>query len=333
MKRFAVSSGDILMSCSGTIGKLVIIPKIFKRGIINQALLKITPNQKVTVEYLRYALQEYLSSSNTHFKGMAIKNIASVKELKKFEIPLPPLEIQKKIVERIEKLMGKIDTAKNLRKEAMADASALIPSALNKIFEEGKAKGWEEKVMGDVLEKIVGGGTPSKSRNDYWGGKIPWASVKDIKEGEMFLQKTKDFITKEGLDNSSSNLISAGTLIISTRMGLGRIVKTEIDVAINQDLKAIFPKKELNVDYLFWFYKSKSKEIIEKGSGATVSGVRLEQIKNLIIPLPPLPEQQKIVKYLDSLSEKVRKIQALQSETEKELKLLEKGILNEAFGG
>ena len=75
---------------------------------------------------------------------------ANMNRVIEFPIPLPPLEIQKKIVERIEKMMVKIDKAKRLRKEALTDASALIPSALNKIFEEGKGKGWEEKKIGEL---------------------------------------------------------------------------------------------------------------------------------------------------------------------------------------
>jgi len=98
MKRFEVLHGDILMSCSGKIGKFVIIPKDFKRGIINQALLKITPNQSVIGDFLKFSLENYFSLSNVHTKGIAIKNIAAVKELKNIEIPFPSIQVQKQIV-------------------------------------------------------------------------------------------------------------------------------------------------------------------------------------------------------------------------------------------
>ena len=135
MKRFAVSSGDILMSCSGTIGKFVIIPEKFKKGIINQALLKISPNEKVTVDYLKYALQDYLSLSGSHIKGMAIKNITAVKELKKFKIPIPPLVEQKKIVARLDSLSGKVGKLKKLQSETATDLDALQKSILHQAFE------------------------------------------------------------------------------------------------------------------------------------------------------------------------------------------------------
>jgi type I restriction enzyme S subunit len=134
MKRFAVEAGDLLMSCSGTIGKFIIIPKIFKKGIINQALLKLTPNNKITVDYLKYALQDYLSLSSSHVKGMAIKNIASVKELKKFKIPLPPLVEQKKIVKRLDELSEKIRALGECQRAQQKDLSALEQSILSAAF-------------------------------------------------------------------------------------------------------------------------------------------------------------------------------------------------------
>jgi type I restriction enzyme, S subunit len=170
---------------------------------------------------------------------------------------------------------------------------------------------WPIKKLGEVLDKIVGGGTPSKSNSEYWGGNIPWASVKDIKEGVAILDRTQDYITETGLKNSAANLIPTGTIIISTRMGLGRVVKSMINVAINQDLKALFPKKELDSDYLFFFLKSRAKELIEKGAGATVSGIRLDQLRGIEIPLPQLEIQKKIVKKIEELFAKIDKTQIL----------------------
>jgi len=239
----------------------------------------------------------------------------------------------------LEGLLGKIKEARRLRAEAEEAAQKLLPAELDRIFAEkekssfakASADKWEEKELGEVLEKIVGGGTPLKSNPAYWNGEIPWASVKDIKEGEYRLAKTRDSITKEGLENSSAHLISKGTIIISTRMGLGRVVKTDIDVAINQDLKALFPRESINTDFLIWFLLSKAKEISSAGTGATVSGIRLEYLHKIKIPFPSLSEQKKIVARLDSLSEKTRQIQTFQSQTAQDLKVLEQSILHRAF--
>ena len=91
--------------------------------------------------------------------------------------------------------------------------------------------------MGSVSKKIMGG-VPSRTRHDYWNGLIPWITVKDF---SCFNPKSaSEYITRKGLDESSASLIPKRTLIISTRMALGKVSIYDIDVAINQDLKAIF---------------------------------------------------------------------------------------------
>lgn len=186
------------------------------------------------------------------------------------------------------------------------------------------------KKLGEVC-KIVGGGTPSKGNPKYWDGDIPWASVKDIKEGATTLERTEDFITEAGLKNSAANFIPAGTLIISTRMGLGRVVRTKIDTAINQDLKAIFPKPELDPDYLLHFLRSKARDFIEKGTGATVSGIRLEYLNSIQIPLPPLAEQKKIVERIEKQFAKIDEAIRLCAQTLAATEALLPATLHEIF--
>jgi type I restriction enzyme S subunit len=99
MKRFSVKENDLIISCSGTIGKVVIIEKDFKEGIINQALLKITPNENVIAKYLKLFFDYGINLDN---RGSAIKNLVSVEELKNLEVPIPSIEIQEEIVRQYE---------------------------------------------------------------------------------------------------------------------------------------------------------------------------------------------------------------------------------------
>ncbi|MEG9481017.1 restriction endonuclease subunit S [Mannheimia sp. HC-2023] len=149
------------------------------------------------------------------------------------------------------------------------------------------------------LVSIKGGGTPSRDRAEYWNGNIPWASVKDITS--LSLNKTLETITELGLKNSATNLYSAGTIIIPTRMALGKVTISSIDLAINQDLKALVinDTQKLTKEYLKYFLIAKSKEIELSGKGATVKGITVDVIKNLKINLPDLPTQTKIAQILD----------------------------------
>ncbi len=107
------------------------------------------------------------------------------------------------------------------------------------------------------------------------------------------------------------------------------------DTAINQDLKGIIPKDKNNLSilYLFWWLKSISHLIIAEGTGATVQGVKLTFINNLIIPMPELPEQKRIVAKLDALSTETKKLEAIYKQKLVQLEELKKSILQKAFAG
>jgi type I restriction enzyme S subunit len=133
----------------------------------------------------------------------------------------------------------------------------------------------------------------------YYSGEIPWATVRDMHSD--VIAETECRITKTAVASSATNIIPRGNVVIATRVGLGKVCLLEQDTAINQDLRAIVPidPKVLAVRYLFWWLKSTANIIVEAGTGATVQGVKLPFVKSLQVPLPPLPEQQRIVRILD----------------------------------
>ena len=190
---------------------------------------------------------------------------------------------------------------------------------------------WQWVRLGEIVFQNIGGGTPDKTNLAYWNGDIPWASVKDLNCD--ILTSTKDHISQLGLDNSSSNLIQKGTIIICTRMGLGKIAITGIDTAINQDLRAIDLNQYTEKKFFVYLYKTLSL----KGSGVTVKGIKVDELHNLLIPLPPLAEQQRIVARLEELLPDVEaygtaqeRLTALESSFPQQLR---KSLLQEAIQG
>ena len=165
---------------------------------------------------------------------------------------------------------------------------------------EGKLpEGWVKSELDHILLTIIGGGTPSKAIPEYYQGDIPWMSVKDM--NKHTLTDTIDHITNDAVENSSTNIIPAGTPIIATRMSLGKIVTASFDSAINQDLKALFLSSGVERNFFIHWYRSQAQLIESLGTGTTVKGIRLEVLKALSINLPPFFEQKIIAEKLDTL--------------------------------
>ena len=135
--RFKVNSGDLIMSCSGTIGKVAIIPENFKEGIINQALLKLTPNKDVDAHFLKYLMESnyFKEIINANIEGVAIKNIASVAVLKEIKLYVPKVSEQQKIVIEIDSLKSKVDRLQENYEKISQECDALKQAILRQVFE------------------------------------------------------------------------------------------------------------------------------------------------------------------------------------------------------
>ena len=151
---------------------------------------------------------------------------------------------------------------------------------------------WEWARLRSIAQ-ISGGATPDKSNPVYWGGKIPWASMKDV-HGD-YLETTLDSITKAGFESKASiSMCAPGDLIVSTRLIPGKSIICLIDTAINQDLK-VLRLDEFEVAYLHFWFRSQLDNFRRMGSGTTVPGIKLNQLASSLIPVPPLTEQSRIV--------------------------------------
>lgn len=192
-------------------------------------------------------------------------------------------------------------------------------------------KQWMEVALDDVVDKIVGGGTPSKTVPSYYQGNIPWMTVKDM--NKFVLTDTVDHISEEAVENSATNIIPAGTPIIATRMSLGKLVRANFDSAINQDLKAIFVNENVSKIYFEYWYRSISHRIQEMGTGTTVKGIRLEDIKQLSFALAPLAEQQQIAQKLDELLAQVDTLKTRLDAIPNILKRFRQSVLAAAVSG
>lgn len=230
------------------------------------------------------------------------------------EIPLPPLDEQRKIARilyTVDEAIAKTDAIISRVEELhRALLDYLMTHGIGhkeyKETEIGKIpKEWKVVKLKDVTIKVLGGGTPSTKNPRYWDGNIPWMTSVGIPEDDIYITKGERFITEEGLKNSATNVIPKGNLIIATRVGLGKAGVNLIDIAINQDLVGLIVNKNTIVpEFLAWYIRSSRalSHILAHARGTTIKGISRQVLLDLKVPIPPLEEQKKIVDVLNSLT-------------------------------
>ncbi|MFA6136314.1 MAG: restriction endonuclease subunit S [Candidatus Paceibacterota bacterium] len=280
------------------------------------------------IKYLFYLMQTIEINHATHKRYW-------ISEYSQIKISLPPLAEQKKIVAKLEKVLGKIKEAKKLRSEAEETTKNLIPAELHKIFEEGKKKGWEEKKLGDeTILKMTSGGTPSRSNIDFYNGGILWLKSGEL-ENNVDIIDSEEKISEDAIKKSSAKVFPKGTVLFAMYGATaGKLGILGIDASTNQAVAGMIPVAEkLNNKFLYYFLLKQREEIISQAWGGAQPNLSQAIIKEFKISLPSLPEQKKIVVRLDLLSEKIKKLQDYQKSTKSDMASLEQSILSSAFSG
>lgn len=162
---------------------------------------------------------------------------------------------------------------------------------------------WEVVRLGDVAIKTFGGGTPSTKRADFWNGPIPWTTTAVIGEQDTLLKSFQRGITEEGLQNSSTQIAPANSVLIGTRVGVGKAVVAPFEVAVNQDITVFIPDADLLSEFLALLMKAPSVQrwFSDNKRGTTIKGVPRKDVLDLKVPLPPLPEQRSIAHVLHTV--------------------------------
>ncbi|WFV10513.1 restriction endonuclease subunit S [Citrobacter freundii] len=234
--------------------------------------------------------------------GSTIKTIG-LPYFKKLRIAVPPFDEQKKIAQILSAWDKAISVTENLLANSQQQKKALMQQLLTgkkRLLDENGVRfsgEWRSGPLGSLVGRIYGGGTPSRANSELWGGDIPWVTVKDLISPRI--NGAQEYINEIGLAESASNLVLAGTVIIATRMAVGKTVMASCDVAINQDLKAICASEYVCSEYIFNWFLLHSEQIAKMGTGSTVKGVQVEAIKALNMTIPKaVEEQQKIATVL-----------------------------------
>lgn len=198
-------------------------------------------------------------------------------------------------------------------------------------FAKDLHKTWGLTTLGEVYQ-VIGGGTPSTEIPDYWDGDIPWITSADI-EGVRQINIRK-YVTEKGIAGSTTNRVPAKTLLVVTRVGLGKIAITEAPICFSQDLQGLIQNPRLIFpEYTLYLLSYKLQFLKYDGRGTTILGITKKQLKDLDFPLPPLKEQHRIVAKIEELfSELDKGIEYLKT-AQAQLKVYRQALLKHAFEG
>ena len=186
----------------------------------------------------------------------------------------------------------------------------------------------EYKKLGNICN-IVSGGTPSRSKSQYWdNGNIPWIKIRDIKS--KYIEDSEEFITIEGLNNSSAKLLTKGTVLYTIFATLGEVGILKIDACANQAIAGLTVKDETKIlpEYLYYYLKSKKNIVNKLGRGVAQNNINLSMLKEFEIEVIDIVKQNNIIKTLNYVDD-IIKFKSLEL---KQLDELVKARFVELFG-
>ena len=335
-EKYVIEKGDLLIALSGaTTGKNGVY-YLDEIAYLNQRIgnIKIKNKEKVLNEYRNY----YIALKNDDILNLAYggahPNI-SPKVIEFISIPLPPIKEQQRIVNRIESLFAKLDRAKELIENTLAQFEQNKMAILHKAFTGELTVKWRKennineknffnKVKLKNVIKLISGRDVSVSLcNDKSIG-IPYIlGASNIKDNKFFIERwiENPVVVSEKND-----------ILLSVKGTIGKLyLQKEEKINISRQIMALRALNELNTHYLYYFLLRECERLKFEGNGL-IPGISRKDILDLNILLPTLEEQQEIVNILDNLLAKYNKIKNLEQQLEK-IELLKKAILAKAFRG
>ncbi|MFY9104429.1 restriction endonuclease subunit S [Aliarcobacter cryaerophilus] len=285
------------------------------------------PKNNVSLKFLFYFLSTI--DFNKYINGATIPHIY-YKDYKNNPFPLPPIEEQKRIVDKLDILFAKIDKAIALHQKNIDEANVFMVSVLNDIFVELEEK-YEKIPLFDVAD-VNRGKSKHRPRNDkkLFGGNYPFIQTGDVRNANKYINTFNETYSEFGL--SQSKLWKKGTICMTIAANIGDVAILNIDSCFPDSVVGIYSENNSN-DYLYYFLLTLKQQLESQATTTAQMNINLKVLQTIGVPLPPVKNQQKVVSYLDEISQKVEKIKQIQKEKMQSLKELKVSILDQAFRG
>jgi type I restriction enzyme S subunit len=338
--RFA-EPGDVLFNNTNStalVGKSCVFTARPEPCAFSNHLTRLRTNpERLTSEWLSLCLRElwlkgFFAAHCVEFVGQSAFN---KDKLLAVPIPLPPLAEQRRLVARIEALSARLTQARQARQEAAVEADELTPLIQRNMYEQ-LLEDCDTAPLSEIGQ-VFSGCTPSKARDEYWDGDVPWIAPKEMKV--FRIGDSTVHLTQQAVADGLARLLPAPVVLMVVRgMILAKrvpIAVTTQPVTINQDMKAFRPGKGMEAEFLAHMLCGAGEELKGRVEVAGHGTCKLETDAwgSLPIPIPDAVTQRRIVARLDALAAKQAELRRLQAETDVGLAAFTPALLAKAFRG
>ena len=333
-KRCKPQGGDVLVSSRGTIGKIAIVKEKQNFNIMGNIIL-IRPSNKLNSKFIAYSLLSYIKDLTELSRGVAQKGLY-LKQIRSFQIPIPPLSEQKQIVALLDRAFAAIDQAKANIEKNIENARELFQSKLDEVFAK-KGEDWELERFGNICKFVRGpfGGSLKKSIFVEKG----FAVYEQQHAINNQFENIRYFITEEKFNEMKRFELEPNDLIMSCSGTMGRVAIVPENVKqgiINQALLKLTPDPVLDVNFLKLWMQSNHflNEIDKHSTGAAIKNIAsVKVLKEIKAPLPSVSNQKYIVNTINKINKKTSEIEQLYQKRLERIEELKKSILEKAFNG
>ncbi len=263
--------------------------------VVSHLAIVISDRERVEPDYLFWWSASYDPRAQAQVTSLPSLRLST---LKSASVPLPPLDEQRRIVG----ILNRAAKIERLRAQARERLQEFIPALFIKMFGDPAANsmGWPVAPLGDVCA-IVGGGTPRRSNDAYFGGSIPWATPTDVTALDgLSIRRTAETITESGLRESSARLVPAGTVLLTSRATIGFTAIAAGPMATNQGFANLTCGNRLLPEYLAIWLRLRRQRLIQLAGGTTFKEISKSNLKKMEIPLPRLEHQHCFVRLIET---------------------------------
>lgn len=284
LKKYVLKTGDIVFSRVGSVDRCSYVSAEYEGWMFSGRCLRVRPCEKLNPEYLYYffSLEETKQFVRNIATGATMPSI-NTKFMGEIPIRVPSLEAQNKIASILWMIDDKIELNEKINKNLEQQAEAIFHS----LFVENANPTWKDGVLSD-LGTVVAGGTPSKSKPEYYSGHgIAWITPKDLSLNKSkFISHGELDISELGFSKSSATKIPAGTVLFSSRAPIGYIAIAANEVTTNQGFKSVVPHENVGTPFMYYLLKLLLPTIEGMASGSTFKEISGAGMKAVPVVIP-----------------------------------------------